>query len=99
MDAANRWSSQEDERHERHLERLARAPLYSDADAVLRAITSIADAEDERDLETLEIVLRSLSNLPHPEIAAPALLGIFERFPWSDGFESFWGIVHALGRS
>jgi len=61
-------------------------------------VQSITDPEDETDLDTLQTALDSLSKLPDPERARPALFGIFERFPWSDGFESFWGVLHALER-
>jgi hypothetical protein len=98
IEASKRSASEEGERQRKRLERLASAPLYTDADALFGAIASIADAEDESDLETLEIALRSLANLSQPEAAAPALLGLLERFPWSDGFESFWSIVHELER-
>src|SRR4051812_12724560 len=90
IDTAKRFQAEERERHVARRERIAHAKLYSGPDDLARAIDSIADAENEDDLETLEVALRSLPNLSDPALAAPALLGLFERFPWSDGFESFW---------
>ena len=98
MDLAKRTQAENRDRHREHLERLAAAQLHSDADQVVGALETITDPEDERDLEKLEIALRSLANLPRPEEVAPALFRVFERFPWSDGFESFWSVLHALER-
>lgn len=76
--------------------RRAKAPLFTDTQSLIDAVQSISDPEDECDLDTLQTALDSLPTLPHPERVIPALFGIFERFPWSNGFESFWGVLHAL---
>jgi len=98
IEAGKRFQVEERARQEAHRERIAGAKLYSEPEELIRAIDSITDVESEGDLETLEIALRSLSTLPDPALAAPALLGLFERFPWSDAFGGFWSILHALER-
>ena len=99
METARRSRVEDRKRHAGHLAQIAQAPLCSTPDEVVRALDSITDAENERDLQTLEVALRSIAGLPDPALVVPALLRVFERFPWSDGFESFWTILHQLERT
>ncbi len=78
--------------------RRASAELFADTESLISAVQSITNPDDESDLDTLQTALDSLPKLPDPERATPALFGIFERFPWSDGFESFWSVLHVLER-
>lgn len=62
----------------------------------IQFLEGLSDAEDERQLTELdgavETIARSDDDL---RTAVPALLSVFERFPTSDGFGVFWGILHA----
>ena len=55
--------------------------------------------EDEGQLKRLVDSIDSLdaTNLNASDVRQ--LLGVFERFPDDDGFESFWGIIHLLERA
>ena len=59
----------------------------------LQAITSV---EDEGHLEQLQRILDHISPKQCGHEVITALLGIFERFPMSDGFGVFWSVIHTL---
>ena len=63
---------------------------------LLAQLDSITDAETPEQLARLEKVLAGLSPGDCEESDFKALLAVLERFPLSDGFESFWSIVHFL---
>lgn len=63
---------------------------------LLAQMDSITDAENPEQLARLEKVLTGLSPGDCEEAEFRALLAVLERFPLSDGFESFWSIVHFL---
>jgi hypothetical protein len=96
MDAVKRFRAEQEEVRRQRDEQFARMPLYKSIEDVVLSLNSLNNPGDEDELLHLELTLNSISTLPSQEIAAPALLSIFERFPWSDGFETFWGILHAL---
>ena len=62
----------------------------------LERLRGISDAENVEHLKALEVVLSELE----PKSCGPeefdALLGVLERSPLDDGFESYWSIVHFL---
>jgi hypothetical protein len=62
----------------------------------LDQLASITDAEDPRQLTLVSEVIAAW----HPgccgRVEFSALFGVFERFPLSDGCESFWSIIHFL---
>ena len=62
----------------------------------LERLDAISCGEDPRHLEELAAILPTLSYEGCGEPVFTALLGIFERSPLSDGFESYWSIVHFL---
>ena len=66
--------------------------------AIISTLDSIDDPEGEASLATLQSTLAALEQAPDADRCIGALFAIFERFPWSDGFESFWSILHALER-
>ena len=62
----------------------------------LERLRGISDAENVEHLKALEVVLPELApNSCGPE-EFEALLGVLERSPLEDGFESYWSIVHFL---
>lgn len=65
-------------------------------DAVIAALDAFEDPHGEAALAALDRAVTSLARVAHPERAIPALLGVLERFPWDDGHEVFWGLLHAL---
>lgn len=44
----------------------------------------------------LDVLLEELFQYPEEQIPADVLLGIFERYPESDGYGVFWSIIHGL---
>lgn len=74
----------------------ARVVVEPNAAAIIATLESVKDAESTDDLSRLDGALNALPLAADRFRCIPALLGLFERFPWSDGFESFWGILHAL---
>ena len=63
---------------------------------LLAQLDSITDAQAPEQLARLEKMLTGLSPEDCEESDFRALLSVLERFPLSDGFESFWSIVHFL---
>lgn len=98
VDASRQRAEDEAARRASAAERRAATPLYADVDDVVAALASITDPNDEAQLFTLELGLRSLPQVARPEVAVPGLLAVFERFPWDDGYGTFWSILHALER-
>jgi hypothetical protein len=64
--------------------------------AITNALDTITDPESASDLALLMGALDAVPHVPGNGDCVPALLRVFERFPWADGFESFWGILHTL---
>lgn len=97
---ANGTRTQIDAARARALEpKPARPPAISvapSAAAIIDTLESINDPESLIDLAKLEGALIALPLAKDKLLCIPALLRVFERFPWSDGFESFWGILHSL---
>ncbi len=67
--------------------------LMNDKSQKLNRITSL---EQEAQLFQLEGVLNNLSTENVDEEILLALLGIFERFPWQDGYGICWSILHLI---
>lgn len=78
------------------LDRLARAPRLSSVDRICEVLDGITSVEDESQLEALQIAIESVSGVQEPARAARAMLGVLERFPRSDGYGTFWSILHSL---
>jgi hypothetical protein len=57
---------------------------------------SITDGENPEHLAVLERVLPGMNPKDCGSAEFRALLGVLERSPLSDGFESYWSIVHFL---
>jgi hypothetical protein len=68
----------------------------SAASDLIERLGAISDAEDAAQLAELAAVIPALvpEKCGAPEFEA--LLGVLERSPLSDGFESYWSIVHFL---
>ncbi len=98
LDAAKQERLVEEARRAEEALRREKAVLFTDVDSLIRAVQSLTDLDDEADLVVLETVLASLPKVPHPERTIPALFGLFERFPWTDGHGTFWGVLHELER-
>jgi hypothetical protein len=64
--------------------------------AITDVLDSIVDSESAQDLAKVDGALAALHRATNGAGCVPALLRVFERFPSSDGFESFWGILHSL---
>lgn len=62
----------------------------------LELLRGITDAENVEHLKTLEAVLSELAPEGCGYEEFEALLGVLERSPLDDGFESYWSIVHFL---
>lgn len=65
---------------------------------LLAQLDSIVDAENPGQLALLLEILDGMSPEDCSGAEFRALLGVLERSPLSDGFESFWSIVHFLER-
>jgi hypothetical protein len=74
------------------------ASVIPETSAVTTALDALADPESEEELATLQSALDAISKMPDATGCVPAMFRIFERFPGADGFETFWGILHALER-
>jgi hypothetical protein len=98
MEAARRLHVEERVKHEARHARVDSARLYSNLDELIGAVDSITEPENVGQLEKLEVILRSVPTLPDPSLLAPALLRLFERFPWDDGLGLFWSVLHELER-
>jgi hypothetical protein len=59
-------------------------------------LDGIADPGSEQDLLALEGALAAISEARNAADCVPPLFRVLERFPWSDGFGSFWAILHTL---
>ena len=100
MEANKRSFAEERVRHQQHQEWRAQVRLYPEPEQIVRALESVADLESDADLQRLERkALISFAKIANPELVAPALFGVFERFPWEDGYGSFWTILHMLERT
>lgn len=66
------------------------------AAALIKQLDTIADARDPGQLTHLGQVLAALDPVSCGPAEFRALLGVLERFPLDDGFESFWSILHFL---
>lgn len=66
--------------------------------AVTQVLDALMDPQSEEQLSTLQSALDAIPQLRDARACVPAMFRIFERFPWADGFESFWGILHTLER-
>lgn len=64
--------------------------------AFARSLMASRPSKDESQLETLQIAIESVSGVQEPARAARAMLGVLERFPRSDGYGTFWSILHSL---
>jgi hypothetical protein len=62
----------------------------------LGQLASVTDAEDSRQLPLVSEVIAAWHADHCGRVEFSALLGLLERFPLSDGLESFWSIVHFL---
>lgn len=89
------FATQEARRRNR-LERVQRSPRLPTVEGICEALDGVVSCEDEAQLEVLQVAVESISGVTQPERAVGALLGVFERFPWSDGYGVFWGVLHAL---
>lgn len=76
--------------------RLVPPAVIPSAAAITLVLDAIVDPESERDLLALKGALAAVPGASDAADCVPALFHVFERFPWSDGFESFWGILHTL---
>ena len=63
---------------------------------LLAQVESITDAENPEQLARLDKALSGRNPGDCGETEFSALLAVLERFPLSEGFESFWSIVHFL---
>ncbi len=62
----------------------------------LERLRGITDAENVEHLKALDVVLSELAPDSCGPVEFEALLGVLERSPLDDGFESYWSIVHFL---
>jgi len=62
----------------------------------LERLRGISDANNIEHLRALEAVLPELAPTSCGPAEFEALLGVLERSPLEDGFESYWSIVHFL---
>lgn len=65
-------------------------------DSIIATINNIESADNEADLRQLDQALQELFQSEHPERGMDALFRVFERFPQSDGYGVFWGVLHGL---
>lgn len=62
----------------------------------LKRLRDISASENAEHLRALKVLLPELALASCGPEEFEALLGIFERSPLDDGFESYWSIVHFL---
>lgn len=96
LDAAKQERLVEEARRAEEALRREKTVLFTDVDSLIRAVQSVTDLDDEADLVVLETVIHSFPKVPHLERAMLALFGLFERFPVSSGYGTFWGVLNAL---
>jgi hypothetical protein len=65
---------------------------------LVEALQSFTDPHVASQLRALDAAIQAIDPASCTHAEYQAMLGIFERFPDQDGFEVFWGIVHALER-
>lgn len=76
--------------------KIDRPSVLPSSAAIVAALDGVDDPEGEASLATLQSALVAVARAPDAHLCIRALFAVFERFPWSDGFESFWSILHAL---
>ena len=62
---------------------------------IVTALDNLRDLEDQAQMSALLRALDALSEVPQAA-ASEHLFRVLERFPESDGYETFWTILHLL---
>lgn len=66
-------------------------------ETILRALNELHDLDDAAQMQALMNALDRLGEqLPSEPAVTEALFGVLERFPESDGYGTFWTILHIL---